>query len=230
MSTADFQERLQRINAHAPQQQPMSQDKPGSARTRMKKPNFSQLAVGGAIMLVGNRAVKHVNENYELIRDSSGVGMAVGLAFAAIAVFLVGIFLIIRAFLKGRAEPARSTVLHHSDNVVRPQRESSSRAKSICSLLGFCFGAIATFYMFMSAAARLIETENAELFSNGGLLIAALLVIVSSLIGMVGLFLRGYAMGRVPVYFVIGAGLTFAAVRLFGINMLEWQQFTVQLQ
>ncbi len=84
--------------------------------------------------------------------------------------------------------------------------------------------------MFLAAAARLVETEKAQLFASGGLVIGFLLMIVSALFGMVGLFLRGYALGRVPVYFLIGAGLTFAAVRVFGINMLEWQHFMVQLQ
>lgn len=230
MSTANFQERLQRINAHAPQQQPMAQGSPQAMRTGARKLSVIQLVVGGLIMTFGNHVVKFAKVNYESIREDVGVNAAAGLGFAGAVIILFGVFMMFREIFKWWAAPARAVASQRSAIVAQPVRESSNRAKSICSLLGFCFGAIAMLNMFMSAAARFIETEKADLFLIGGLLIAALLVIVSSLIGMVGLFLRGYALGRVPVYFVIGAGLTITAVRLFKMNMLEWLQFTTILQ
>ena len=181
-------------------------------------------------MTFGNHVVKFANVNYESIREDVGVNAAAGLGFAGAVIILFGVFMMFREIFKWWAAPARAVAPQQSAKVAQPVRGSSNRAKLICTLLGFAFGAIAMLYMFLGAAARFVETEKAELFSSGGVLIAALLVIVSSLIGIVGLFLRGYALGRVPVYFLIGAGLTFAAVRLFRINMLEWQQFTTTLQ
>lgn len=224
MAKTDFQDRLQRITANAPQQQPMAQGRSQAKRAGAKKTNFGQLAVGAVTMSLGIQILKYTIESYEAIRDDSGIGIVAGYGLAGTAILLLAIFLI------KRAVPAQSTNSQHAGNAEQPVRQASNRAKLICSLLGFSLGMIAMLIMFMSAAARFIETEKAELAANGGLLIAALLSIVVSFIGMVGLFLRGYALGRVLVYFVIGAGLTFAAVRLLRINMLEWQQFTVLLQ
>ena len=146
-----------------------------------------------------------------------------GYGLAGTAVLLLAIFLILRAV------SARPTNSRHAANLERPVRQASNRARLICSLLGFALGSIACFYLYLAAASTGIETEKARIFANGGLLIAAFLSIVAILIGMAGLFLRGYALGRVPVYFVIAAGLTFAAIRYFRINALEWQQFTEML-
>lgn len=151
----------------------------------------------------------------------------VGLGLAGTGILLFGVFVMFRAVSDRFAAPDAS---QQSANVAQPVRQASNRAQVICSLFGLGLGTIASLYMFLAAAARLVETEKAQLFASGGLVIGFLLMIVSALFGMVGLFLRGYALGRVPVYFLIGAGLTFAAVRVFGINMLEWQHFMVQLQ
>jgi hypothetical protein len=224
MSTADFQARLQRINANAPQQQPMVHGRLQANRAGAKKTNFGQLAVGAIAMSLGVQILKYPIKNYDAIRDGSGIGTAAGYGLAGTVVLLLSIFLIVRAV------PNRSKNSRYAANVELPVRQASNRAKLICSLLGFALGAIAFLYLYMAAASTGIETEKARIFAYGGLLIAAFLSTVAILIGMAGPFLRGYALGRVPVYFVIAAGLSFAAVRLFRVNILEWQQFTVLLQ
>ncbi|WIY25547.1 hypothetical protein [Parasedimentitalea psychrophila] len=192
--------------------------------------NVVKMGLAAVIVSIGSLTVKFVNENYETIRDYAGINAISGFVFAGVLMLLFGIFMMGREFFRWSAGSAQAAAPQRSANVEQPVRQTSNRAKLIFSLLGFSFGMIAMLVMFMSAAAQFIETEKADLAEGGGILIAALLVIVSALIGMVGLFLRGYALGRVPVYFVIGAGLTITTVRLLRINMLEWQFFTVLLQ
>ena len=222
MSNSDFKERLQRIGANPTQQHPMI---PNAGRPRKRKPNLGLVGAGGAIMMIGIQVVKYANKNYEAIRDSSGFGTAAGLGLAGIAVFLLGIFVIIRGASKIHAAPDHADASQYSTNMAQPGRQPSNWARFFFSLLGFTLGTIACLYMFMAAAARFIETEKAEVFSAGAFLIAVVLAFVSLLFGLAGLFLRGYTLQRVPVYFLFGAVLTYATVRGFRINMLEWQQF-----
>lgn len=216
MSNADFQTRLQRISANAPQQQSIARDTPHKGQPRAQKPNYGLLALGGAVMVLGLQAVKYTNANYDAIRDSIGLGGAAGLGIATYAIFLTGIVVMARAVFKRRA--------------AQPMRKVSNRAKLLSSLFGFTLGTIACLLMFMTAAAKFVETEPAQLFSAGGALIAFLLLLLSILFGLVGLFFRRHALRRVPVYFFLGGGLTFATVRIAGINMLKWPQFIAMLQ
>jgi len=230
MPNADFQDRLQRIGANSPIQQSMTRGAPQAGRTGMQKLNYGLIAVGAAIMVLGLQAVKYANENYEAIRDSNGIGAAAGLGLVGMVALLIGVIVMMRAVFKRRATLARADASQYSANVVQPVRKAPTGARVFFSLLGFAFGTIACLYMFMAAAARFVETETAYLFANGGVLIALFLALVSLLFGLVELFFRGYALGRVPVYFLFGGVLTFATVRIAGINMLEWQQFTTMLQ
>ena len=97
MSTADFQARLQRINANAPQQQPMVHGRLQANRAGAKKTNFGQLAVGAIAMSLGVQVLKYTIESYEGIRDDSGIGIVAGYGLAGTAVSLLAIFLILRA-------------------------------------------------------------------------------------------------------------------------------------
>jgi len=63
-----------------------------------------------------------------------------------------------------------------------------------------------------------------------GVLIAFISAVVSAFVGFVSLFARGYSLGRVPFYFVIGFARTFAAVQILRINLLGWPEFTAHLQ
>ena len=230
MSNADFQERLRRVGANSPQQQPIARSASRSGRPGLRKPNYGLVGAGGAVMMLGLQVVKYANANYEAIRDSSGVGTAAGLGLAGIAALLIGVFVMMRAAFKRASASVETTASRHSANAAKPVQRVSTGARVFFSLLGFALGMIACLYMFMASAARFVDTDTAQLFSNGGALIAIFLALLSLLFGLVGLFLRGYALWRVPVYFLVGGVLTFATVRVSGINMLEWQQFTASLQ
>ncbi len=45
------------------------------------------------------------------------------------------------------------------------------------------------------------------------------------LFGLAGIFLRGFALGRVPAYFLFGGVLTYFAVPIFGIDALDLHEF-----
>ncbi len=181
-------------------------------------------------MALGIQAVKFTNENYQSIKASSGAYAGIGLGFAGILVFLIGIAMIFRACSKGFSARTPTSASQYSAGSTQAVRKPSKIAQVFFSLLGIAFGTIACLYLFMAGAARFIETERAPAFVNGSVIIAIFLCLVSLLFGLVSLFLRGYALGRVPLYFFIGGILTYVAVRAFKINMLEWQQLTDFLQ
>jgi len=84
--------------------------------------------------------------------------------------------------------------------------------------------------MFAASATQFIGTEKGAVLMAWGLLIAFMSALVSALVGFVGLFARGYSLGRVPFYFVIGFAMTFAIVRILQINLFEWPAFTALLR
>lgn len=221
MPKADFQDRLQRINANAPQHQPADPGVPKTEQARAQRTNYGLLVLGGAATALGFQAVKYTNRNFQTIGDSIGTGASAGLGVATYVVFLAGIVAMARAVLKRR--------------IAQPALKATKRVRLLFSFFGFALGTIACLLMFMSAAARFVETETAQIFSFGSGLTAFLLFLLSALFGLVGLFFRGYTLGRyalwrVPVYFLSGGALTFAAVRLARINMLEWPHFIAMLQ
>ncbi|KAE9629546.1 hypothetical protein [Parasedimentitalea maritima] len=224
MSTADFQQRLRRINADVPQQQPMDQGSSQAMRTGARKLNVVQLVAGGAILLLGNRALKQVNENYEAIRDSSGIGTAAGLSLVSIAVFLAGIFILARGFFNLKAGPASENNAHFSTEEMPRVPKASNKAKLICSLVGLVLGVFACLCLALAAFAG-YETEKALQIAICGIALSILLLLFAITTGIVGIFKRGFALGRVPGYFVIGAVLTFSTIRYFRINPSDWQQF-----
>ena len=199
-------------------------------RTAAFRPNYRLLGGGGAIMALGIQAVKFTNENYQSIKTSSEAYAGIGLGFAGIVVFMIGIVVIFRACSKGYVAHTSASHAQYSAGSAQPARKPSKIAQVFFSLLGLAFGTIACLYLFMAGAARFIETERAPAFVNGSVIIAIFLCVVSLLFGLVSLFLRGYALGRVPFYFLINGVLTYVAVRAFNINMLEWQQLTDFLQ
>ncbi|WP_171181814.1 hypothetical protein [Ruegeria sp. HKCCD8929] len=230
MSNADFQDRLQRINAKARQQQPLAQGSALAGQLGTRKPRYGLLAIGGATMTLGLSAVKFANVNFEGITDSYGIGVVAGIALGGMAVLLIGASAILRAVFIKRTASAGAVSFQPKANVVRPRRQTSKRARVISSLVGFVFGFLSCFYLYMAAAARTIETEAAQNFAAAGFFPTFLLAIVSVLTGITGLILRGYALWRVPVYFFSGWLLTWAAIAISGINILEWKQFVAFLQ
>ena len=216
MPNADFQDRLQRIGASSQQRQTGAGHMSTTEQLRTRKTNYGLLAVGSFLIFIAGQSITYLNENYDAIRDSSGIGVAVGLGFGALAAFPVGVILMVRA-IRSRKLPSQNTV-----PVTKTVRRASTVARVFFSLLGFVFGAISCLYMFMVSAAGRVETDKAEAFSTGGVVIALFLAIVSLLFGFVGIFLRGYALGRVPVYFLLGGMLTYAAVHLSGTRIIVW--------
>ena len=181
-------------------------------------------------MALGIQAVKFVNENYQSLKESHGSYAGAALGVAGAIVFLIGIVVIVRGCSQMLAAQTPAPTSQYSASFAPAVRKPSKIAQILFSLLGFVFGSIACLYMFMGAAARFIETQRAPAFSNGCVLIAFVLCFVSLLFGLASLFLRGYGLGRVPFYFLIGSVLTFVAVRVFKVNMLEWQQLMDFLQ
>ncbi len=230
MSNADFQDRLQRIGAKSAPQQPMD---PGTDRPRRRnttKPRPGRIGLGGAIMVLGLHGLKYANEYYEALRDSDAIGTLAGLGLGGLAALLIGVIIILREIARMVRVSSDPTGSQYQADEAHPVRQASNRMRVLFSLLGFAFGAIACLYMFMVSAARHFDTETAQLFQQGGVFIVFCLTALSLLLDLVGIFLRGFALGRVPAYFLFGGVLTYFAVPIFGIDMLEWQAFVVLLQ
>ncbi len=88
----------------------------------------------------------------------------------------------------------------------------------------------ALFVMAMSATASRMETEQAQNFMVGASLLLLLVTLAVLLIGVVGLFMRGFSLGRVPIYYVFGVILTFSIVRIMRVDLLDWPQLAAALQ
>lgn len=226
MSNTDFQARLQRISDHATQ----SPDMPGAdhaGKLRPQKPNYGRAGVGGAIMMFGVQVMKYANHHYESVRDTSGIAVTAAIGIAGFAVTLAGLIWIFRAVSQLTA--ADQNAVPNAVPVATPRRPSTG-ARVFFSLLGLVLGGLASLYMFLAAAARFVETDAAQRFSDGAAFIAVFLAFLSLIFWFVGLLLPGRALWRVPVYFFCGGALTYAAFRILRINVLEWPQFVAVLQ
>lgn len=235
MADENFQQRLQRIAANAPQAQGagaqysgVNVPKPG--RSGGQKPNFNLVGAGGGVMGFGIWVVRHTHSNYQAWKDAGKVATALGIGAAGIAIVMLGIYLISRGVMKRLDAPSGVTATQYGGTFGKPVRQPSNRARFLFSLLGFVFGVIAFLYMFASAAARSFDTERAHLFTMGAVVMAFGFAIVALLFGIVGLFLRGRGLGRVPIYFVFGAVLTYSVMWISHVNMAEWPIFAAQLQ
>ena len=100
MSNANFHDRIQRINAKPQQTQPTFYGGPETAPAQVKKTNFAVVFVGAFLMSLGLFIIKDLNEEYEVIRDSTGIGFIVASALFGIALFLTGCIVMLRAFSK----------------------------------------------------------------------------------------------------------------------------------
>ncbi len=220
MSRADFQDRLQRIGAQEPNSHFVASPGSNSKPTGRQTVSHVHMLMGAAFIAGGLQAVKHALQNHEALRDSGATGTLAGLAIGG------GLALLFGAKTMMRGMPDK----HAAVAAAQTARQPSARARIFFSILGFAFGSLACLYMFLVAAARFVDTEKAHTFATGGVVIAAALALVSLSFGLAGLFLRGYALGRVPVYFLIGGIVTWSFVRIARINMLEWSVFMAQLQ
>lgn len=225
MPNSDFQDRLDRIRANS-QQRTSSQITGASGHSGARKMNRGALVAGALVTALGLQSVKFVNESYELIKADKGPGLAMGLGIAAIGAVFIGIIVMFRAV---RPKLSASAQLQ-SAGPSAPVRQPSKLAQVIFSLLGFTLGTVASFYMFVSSAARLAETDRAQIIANGAVLIALVLTVVSLLIGLVGLFVSRYPLRRVPVFFLLGGMLLFSTFRAFRIHPVDWPQFMALMQ
>ena len=214
MSNTEFRERLSRIGASSTQRQSMAGDAGVDVRSGPRRPNYLLVGAGGAIMVLGLQAVKFANQNYEAIRDANGPGLAAGVGLGGMVFLLFGVVVMMRAAFGRRSRAS-----------ARDLSTTERKGRILFSLLGFVFGAIASLSMFIRAAAKFIEGDNVQAFVSGSAVIALSAAFASLLLGLIGLFARGYALGRVPVYFLFGGVLTYAAVRILRVNLLEWPQF-----
>jgi FtsH-binding integral membrane protein len=210
----DYQDRLQRIAAN-------SQAQSGSGATRetgldrVRKMNLGLFIAGCVVTNIGTYTIIQTNKNYETIRDASGIGTAVAIAVAGLAVTIVGITLAVRALPKKGGAVQLAEV----------RQPASGFARAVASLMGLALGIIACVSMFMAAAARLLNPDPRNLFSGMALLTALLVTCLALLIGVIALFLRGRALHRVPLYYLAGAILTYAAFRLLYIDLTKWPAF-----
>ncbi len=213
MSDVDFQERLRRVNANI--------RNPSDHRPHW--PRFARLLVGSVFMALGMQALKYSNENFALIRDELGLAATAAIGLLSLVGLLLGGYLMCQAILNGFSTPRP---------VAQPgqARTPSSAARVILTLIGLVLGCSAMLQMFMAGAAQHIDTQAAEQFRAGGVLLAFVLVIVAMLFGIVGIFLRGRGLWRVPLYFLFGAGLVFAIFKIARVNLLGWEPFVSGLQ
>ena len=157
-------------------------------------------------------------------RESGTLGTLAGLVIGGVIALLISAIAILRAV------PKKDATNQATAQPEQPVRQPSPVARVLFSLLGVALGSIAILYMFMGAAVRFLPGEKAQLFSAGSVVIALALLGVSLLFGLVSLFLRGYALGRVPVYFVLGGMFTYAVVQIARVNFLEWDGLVAALQ
>lgn len=223
MSTEDFQERLRRISTGAPQYQAVAEGPGRAGAPQQARPGFVGAGIGGAMMALGLKLIRDTNQNYEAIRDGSGLGTAAGLGVLGMALALIGIVVILRSAYRLVNPPAAPVE-------VAPRRTPSTGARVFFSLLGAVMGAVAGFYLFLAGAGHLVGTETGERVATGSVGLAMMLAAVALLVGFLGLFLRGRGLGRVLAYFFIGGAVVWTVFRLFRINLLEWQTIASALQ
>ena len=202
------------------QEPPPQMARDHAASTGTRGPNLVLLVVAVLIIFFGAGLVRFANENYETLRADGGVGLAIGVGLASIATVIVGVVLFWRSIRTRREPPPQ---------MARPY-QASATARSWSSLFGFALGIVACVAMFMAAAARLVNPDTNNVFSGLALLTALAFTLLTVLIGIVGLFMRGRSLHRVPLYFVAGAILTFGVFRVFYIDLTKWPGFVALVQ
>jgi hypothetical protein len=217
MSNDDFQERLQRITDSSGYR---PAPRTAGAASTPRGPNLVLMVVSVLVILSGSGLMRFANENYDKLRADGGVGLAIGIGLGAFALLIVGIVLFWRSLRKG---PALAS------NVADPL-PSSGRSRLWAVLFGLFLGGAASFSMFLAAAARLANSDPGNVVSGLALLSALAVTVLALLIGAVGLFRRGSVLRRAPLYYVAGAILTYAAFRLFYIDLRNWSWFMALMQ
>jgi hypothetical protein len=218
MSNSDFQDRLARIGAKAPAPPPI---------TRMQRLGYGRLAIGALAMSSGLYMLRTANDSYNAIRDQYSIPAALGLALGGLVLLLIGIVHLFRSIRQADAQPSG----HAAPAPVR----TSAGARAFFSVLGLCLGALACLVMFIGNAASQpafstqIDAVSARALFVGMAILAALLGTLAFLIGLVGLFVRGLPMRRVPIFFLLGAMLVYSGFQTFRIHPANWPTFMTEV-
>jgi hypothetical protein len=213
MSNDDFQERLQRITRNSSQSP--APGRAGAVSEPARGPNLVLMVVAVFVILLGSGLIRFANESYETLRADGGVGLSLAVGLGAFATIIFGIVLFWRSF---RKRPAQVSY-------VSEPLPAAGGARRGPLLFGLALGFIACFSMFMTSAARLLNPATDNVVSAFAFLGALTVTFVALLIGIIGLFRRGSALRRVPLYYLAGAILTYATFRFFYIDLRSWPWF-----
>lgn len=178
-------------------------------------PNIVLMIFAVFVILLGGGLIRFTNENYERLRADGGTELTLAFGIAAFATILLGIVWFWRSLQKRPAPMPRLSE-------PAPVSQTAGRGPLV---FGLALGVIACFSMFMTSAARLLNPAMDNIVSAFAFLAAVSLTLLAFLIGIIGLFRRGSALRRVPLYYLAGAILTYAAFRLFYIDLRTWPWF-----
>ncbi|MFK7940696.1 MAG: hypothetical protein AB8B82_15045 [Roseovarius sp.] len=218
MSTQNFQDRLSRIQAEAGDV-PGGQSQPTKTQHTKRKLDRRTLIAASVLIGCGVTMLRKANEHYDALKAADQAGLLAFLALGGAAALIAAFWLFMRATFKaqsGQETPA--------DTAPPP-----GAARIICSLIGLMIGVVACGQMFVASAARHVPTELAQKVAQGGTAMAVILLAIALFLGFIGLFWRRSAMERIPVYFLFGGMLTYAGMRIGGVNLLTSEAFVAAL-
>lgn len=222
MSSAEFQERLNRISGNSAPQQPEVQPVRKHRQAKRRKFSLGLVGVGGGAIGLGQYALRYASENYAALKAADAAGTIAGFALVGVVLLLIGVAVLIRAAYQMRADP--------SDGGDAPRRVVSTRAQTNATLIGFFLGGIACFILYLGVSAHHVGTQAAISFATWSLLASCLIAALSLLTGLAGIFLHGYALWCVPVHFCFGGLVSLLVIRMTRINLHNWPDFAAMFQ
>jgi hypothetical protein len=216
---------LKQVKAHARSSPPSysgsaTAPAPLVASATGRGPNIVLMIFAVFAILLGGGLIRFTNENYERLRADGGTQLTLAFGIAAVATILLGIVWFWRS-LQNRPAPM--------PRLSEPAPVSRAAGRGPL-LFGLALGVIACFSIFMTSAARLLNPATDNIVSAFAFLAAVSLTLLAFLIGIIGLFRRGSTLRRVPLYYLAGAILTYAAFRLFYIDLRTWPWFVSLVQ
>ena len=172
------------------------------------------------VILFGSGLMRFANENHERLLADGGAELTSAFWIAVYTTMIYGSVLFWRSLRRRPVQVAR----------LSEPLPVSGKSRLGPVLFGLALGVTACFSMFMASAARLLNPALDNLVTGLALLAALALTLLALVIGIFGLFRRGSALRRVPLYYVAGAILTYAVFRLFSIDLRNWSWFTDLMQ
>jgi len=241
MSKADFEERLRRIGAAAPQEaaaSPPTDPAPAAAPAAPppRKRHRPMVGLGGVIVAFGVHLTLSAWRAYTATPDHAVTDAVLGLGLGGAALLLAGTLVILRTGRRvlaptTKAAPASDPASDPAADTIPPaRRRRSPILRLVLSLVGLAMGAAAYVELFVAQAARGIDTEHAAKLAEGGALTALALACVAFLVGLSALARRSRSLMRVPVYFLLGGVLCFSAYRIAQIDTSEVALMVADLQ